>query len=142
MTPIDRMLIEHSCQKLILQYARLNDEGRWEDVAALYTDDATFARPSAPQELLVGKAAILESFKSRGHRITQHIVTGTLVDVVDHQTATAISTLQLFIGEETDGAPVPAHKLATPFLGEFHDRLTLTEEGWRFTQRRGALTIK
>jgi len=54
MTPDERRAIEWDCSQLILRYANLNDEGRWEEVAALYTEDGSMARPTQPDAPVVG----------------------------------------------------------------------------------------
>jgi hypothetical protein len=49
MTPERRLAIEWERSKLIHCYALLNDERRWEEVAALYTADAVRRRLTRPQ---------------------------------------------------------------------------------------------
>jgi hypothetical protein len=48
MTEEDRRAIEADCERLIKLYVNLNDAQDWPAVAALYTEDARFARPSQP----------------------------------------------------------------------------------------------
>ena len=43
-----RRAIEIDCERLIKLYVNLNDAQDWQAVAALYTEDARFARPSQP----------------------------------------------------------------------------------------------
>jgi ketosteroid isomerase-like protein len=45
--------------ELITRYAALNDAGDWDGVAALYTEDGRMSRPTAPDEFIDGRAAIL-----------------------------------------------------------------------------------
>lgn len=135
-------LIEHACARLIKIYANLNDAGRWEDVASLYAEDAIFCRPSAPDEEIRGRGAILDSFRTRPGRVTCHLVTNIVVDVVSVGEARAFSRILLYqAGAGFDGE-VAQHHSAQPLIGTFKDRFVLLNEGWKFSERRGAVTIR
>ena len=68
MTEDERRAIEIDCERLIKLYVNLNDAQDWPAVAALYTEDARFARPSQPGVFIEGREAILESFLARPAR--------------------------------------------------------------------------
>jgi len=127
--------IERACQRLILQFASANDDARWDEAAELFTDDGLFARPSAPDDHVRGRDVILAAFQSRPLRLTRHIVTNILVTVDSPATASAHSLIQLYAGGD-DGRARP------PLIGEFHDRIVLTPQGWRFSERRGRLVFQ
>jgi hypothetical protein len=76
MTDAERRAIEQDCERLIKLYVNLNDAQDWPAVAALYTQDARFARPSKPGEFVHGRAAILAGFLARPPR-------GVAADEVD-----------------------------------------------------------
>ena len=131
----DSFMIESACARLIHQLAAANDAARWEDAAALFTDDGLFARPTAPEEPIVGREAILAAFRSRPSRLTRHFVSNIVVTVEDLGSARAHSLVQLYTeGESGHAAP--------PLIGEFHDRFVLTATGWRFSERRGMLVFR
>jgi len=149
MERIDRMLIEHECQKLILRYAHLNDAGAWQELADTFTDDATFARPSAPDEIIRGRKDILASFAARDPGHSTHVVTNILVTAESPTMATARSTIQLFLATGPDDPEdsranrvVASHAGAAPLIGEFLDRLRLENDQWLFSERRGRVTIR
>lgn len=123
----DRRAAEADCSRLIALYANLNDEARWEDVAALYVEDGVMFRPTAPDVPVEGRGAILAAFQARPPRITRHICSNVVIDVDSPETARGTSAMLLFTGE---GAPL---------VGSFLDRFILTLEGWRFAERRGSL---
>ena len=129
MTPDERRGIEHDCARLIALYANLNDEARWDEVAALYAEDGVMVRPTAPDAPTEGRAAILAAFKARPPRTTRHVCSNVVIDVEGPDTARGVSTMLLFTGA---GAPL---------VGAFHDRFVLTAEGWRYAERRGSLTF-
>ena len=126
----ERRAIEHDCARLVALYANLNDEARWDEVAALYASDGVMFRPTAPDAPVAGRAAILAAFKARPPRTTRHVCSNVVIDVESATSARGTSAMLLFTGE---GAPL---------VGSFHDRFCLTDDGWRFAERRGSLTFK
>lgn len=123
----DRRAVEADCARLIALYANLNDEARWDEVAELYAEDGVMVRPTAPNAPVAGREAILEAFKARPPRTTRHVCSNVVIDVESDTTARGTSAMLLFTGE---GAPL---------VGSFHDRFILTDDGWRFAERRGSL---
>lgn len=123
----DRRAAEADCARLIALYANLNDEARWDEVAELYAEDGVMVRPTAPNAPVAGREAILEAFKARPPRTTRHVCSNVVIDVESDTTARGTSAMLLFTGE---GAPL---------VGSFHDRFILTDDGWRFAERRGSL---
>jgi hypothetical protein len=134
--------IEHACARLIRLYANLNDAGRWEEAASLYTEDGVFCRPSAPDEEIRGRAAILDSFLARPTRVTCHLVTNIVLDVLSESEARAFSRIVLFQATPESDGDVAHHSRAQPLIGAFTDRLVLHIEGWKFSERRGSITIR
>ncbi|WP_292683198.1 nuclear transport factor 2 family protein [Novosphingobium sp.] len=126
-TEEERRAIEADCARLIALYANLNDAGRWDELAALYTEDAAMARPTAPDAPIVGRAAILAAFTARPPRRTRHLCSNVVIEVVGPDEARGESAMVLF---QPDAAPL---------AGSFHDRFVRTGAGWRFAERRGSL---
>lgn len=129
MTDEQRRQIEQDCARLIALYANLNDRARWQDLAALYAENGRMARPTAPDEWIEGRDAILAAFQSRPARTTRHVCSNVVIDVINDASAAGESAMLLFTG---DGAPK---------VGSFHDRFVRTDAGWRFAERRGSLTF-
>jgi uncharacterized protein (TIGR02246 family) len=118
---------EWAIEKLIIGHAALNDSADWDAVAALYVPDGRMSRPVAPDDFIEGRDAILAAFKARPPRTTRHICANIRVRV-DGDSAAAESQIMLFTVKDTP-----------PLVGNYHDRLVRTAEGWRFTERRGSL---
>lgn len=131
MTAHERRAIEADCTRLIAAYANHNDAARWEELAALYAENGSMTRPTAPDAPIVGRAAILAAFQARPPRATRHICSNVVIEVESETSARGESAMLLFTAS---GAP--------PLVGSFHDRFVLTAEGWRFAERRGLLTFK
>lgn len=142
MTPMDTLLAEHACAKLITEYAALLDAGRWDDVAALYLPDGRMSRPTAPDDFIEGRDAILASFTARPPRISRHVCINIRVDVAEDGKASAVSQILLFTAEAAEDGGLPIQSPAPPMVGTYADRLMKTDAGWRFTERRGSLDFR
>lgn len=127
LTGEQRRAIEQDCARLVALYANLNDAGRWAEVASLYAPDGRMARPTAPDDWITGRPAILDAFVSRAARTTRHICANIVIDVLDADHARGESAMLLFTGAQA------------PKVGSFHDMFVRTDAGWLFTERRGSL---
>lgn len=128
MTDLELLIAERACERLIVDYAALNDAGDWDAVAALYVPHGRMSRPTAPDDFIEGRDAILAAFKSRPPRVTRHICANIRVKIESETRATATSQILLFTA---------ADKL--PLVGSYADIFENTVDGWRFAERRGSL---
>ena len=140
MTEEERRAIEADCERLIKLYVNLNDAQDWPAVAALYTDDAVFRRPSGG-EPISGRAAILASFLARPPRVQRHVIANVVVEVEDADRATSFCAILLYQGDPVSEG-LPEMSASSPLVGWFRDKLVRTAEGWRFAQRTGGLDFK
>lgn len=138
----ERRAIEWDVSRLIKLYVNLNDAQDWAAVAALYTDDARFARPSKPGEFVEGREAIHASFLARPARAQRHVIANTVVDVVDADTARAFSVIVLYMGDAADDGGLPEQDPKSPLIGTFTDLVVRTDAGWRFAERVGGLDFR
>jgi ketosteroid isomerase-like protein len=138
----ERRAIEIDCERLIKLYVNLNDAQDWPAVAALYTEDARFARPSQPGVFVEGRAAILASFLARPARAQRHVIANVVVDVEDADHAHAFSVIVLYMGDAPEGGGLPVQDAKSPLIGTFTDKLVRTRDGWRFAERVGGLDFK
>jgi ketosteroid isomerase-like protein len=123
---LDTLLDERAIERLILDYAALNDAGDWDAVAALYVPEGRMSRPVAPDDFIEGRDSILAAFKARPARASRHICANIRIEV-DGDCASASSQILLFTGHDA------------PKVGNYADMLVKTADGWRFTERRGSL---
>ncbi len=126
MSDIESLLAERAIERLILDYAALNDAGDWAGAAALYVPQGRMSRPVAPDNFVEGREAILAAFKARAARTSRHICANIRIDI-DGSNATVTSQILLFTGHEA------------PKVGSYADTVVKTPEGWRFVERRGSL---
>lgn len=132
--------IRRTCTELISRYAYLNDGRRFEELAALFTEDALLFRPSAADQAIQGREAILAAFRKRpADTITFHVCSDILIDVLDADRARGRSRILLLsASRHADGTAPPA---SAPMPGVFIDHFALTEDGWKFAERRGSFWI-
>lgn len=142
MDDLDRLVAEQACAQLIIGYARMLDAGDWDAVAALYTDDGRMSRPTAPDDFTQGRAAILDGFKARPPRASRHICANISVEVLGAAEARAVSQILLFTGEASADGGLAQQSALPPMVGTYHDKMVKTAQGWRFSERRGALDFK
>ena len=128
--------------ELITRYAALSDAGDWDGLAALYTEEGRMNRPTAPEEFISGRAAILAAFRSRPRRIARHIVANVLVTFEGDARARASSQLLLFTGSAAADGGLPIQSAGPPLIGSYDDTLVKTAQGWRFAVRRGSLDFR
>ena len=142
MTEEERRAIEADCERLIKRYVNLNDAQDWPAVAALYTEDARFARPSQPGVFVEGREAILRSFLARPPRAQRHVVANVVVDLEDADHARAFSVIVLYQGDPAREGELPSMDARSPLVGTFTDKLVRTSAGWRFAERVGGLDFR
>lgn len=132
---LKRLWAESACRDLVLRAAALTDAGRYEELVALFTADASLTRPQGPT--LQGREAIAQAYRGRpADRITVHLVCGTLFDAIDEGEARATSRVLLWSGDAR--SPVGPHGRAAEsrqVVGHFADRFVLCPDGWRIAER-------
>ncbi|MDR0780726.1 MAG: nuclear transport factor 2 family protein [Pseudomonadales bacterium] len=134
--------IEHACQRLINRFAVYNDLGEFDKLAALFSTDGAFARPTAPEDFIVGRDNILHSFTSRpAGKLTRHLITNTVIEVQDADHASAISYVTQFSATPGNPAKFGLKANSTQLVGEYYDNFVRTPEGWRIAKRSGRVAL-
>lgn len=140
MNATERMTIEWACEKLCRQYNIFSDQADFESLSALFTENALFSRPTVPDVEIRTRADILAAFKKRPAITVQHQINNCVVDVQSASEATGICVLSFLMAPGTD-EPLP--RVGGPIhFGEFRDRFVLTQDGWKFAERRGRMVLK
>ena len=131
----------NACRNLVLRAAALADTGRAAALAALFTPDGVLVRPSG--EVLQGRQAIEASYAQRpADRITRHLVTNIVVDVMSETQARALSYVLLWTGSTHSEAGRYGRAAQGPqVVGEFDDRFVLAQDGWRIAQREARFLL-
>jgi len=141
-TPVEQLLIERACARLVVDSATCNDRREWAKLAALYTPDGVVVRPNAQR--LEGRAAIEAAYAAGPpDRVTHHLCTNVTVDVDGPDRAHATTTVLIVSGTRTDDPNVTFGVVPNErhLVGEFADRFERTDEGWRIAERSASLSM-
>ena len=131
-----KLLIKDACESVSLQFGRLQDERRHDELANLMTVDAIYMRLG--EELKAGE--FVAWVKTTPPNKTRHFVTSTAFSIVEETHAKGITyyTLYLYGGDES--TPYP---LEGPFVvGEYHEEFALTENGWKIKRREARIIFR
>jgi hypothetical protein len=136
MDELDRMLVERSCERLIMEYSRLVDFGEAAAVADLFTEDA---RWEGTDLVLDGREAIRAWFVKRegiARRVSRHVFTNVTIDVESPTAARGLAYMINFRHDREEGDDTLPVVMEEPkWVGEVRDTFRLTDEGWRFASR-------
>lgn len=116
---------EDQIRRTLSEYSQRCDDGRFDEWAELFTEDARFVLSGSVTE---GRDSIRKLMISMmpPERRGQHVISNSLVDV-DGDAATA-STDYLFVRPTPDGPTIVA-------AGRYRDLLARHGRGWRFRER-------
>jgi uncharacterized protein (TIGR02246 family) len=133
--PIQCLLIERECERLVYRYCHVIDHGEAARVADLFTEDGVWAAGRNASE---GRAAIAAAFQARQAnvaRMSRHVCSTPLIEVIDESNAQGVTYIQLY---RHDGDP---ERRISPIadlpevVGEYRDVFVRAAEGWRFRRR-------
>jgi ketosteroid isomerase-like protein len=141
MTELERMLIAQACRETVLRASAAVDANDAAAFAGFFTDTGVLERPNAAP--VSGRDAIREAYAQRpAQRLTRHLVTNTVVDIDGPDSAQARSLVLLWAGNTNDtvgpqGRPAEGRQV----VGEFHDELAHTPQGWRIARRKALFVL-
>ena len=116
---------EDRIRRTLSEYSQRCDDGRFDEWAELFTEDARFVLSGQVTE---GRDSIrtLMMAMMPPERRGQHVTSNSLVDI-DRDSAT-VTTDYLFVRPTADGPAIVA-------AGRYHDRLVRVGLRWRFRER-------
>lgn len=136
-----RLLAESACRDLVLRGAALADAGDADGLAALFAADAQLTRPDGT--VLHGQAAIAAAYRARPpHRLTVHLVCGTLFEELGDHEACATSRVLLWSSDRRlDSGPHGRAAEPRQVVGRFVDRFVRDVHGWRIARRQALFDL-
>jgi len=144
LSDIEVLTIERACERLIYEFAEAIDLRNDAHLDDLFSEEATYARPTAPNSVITGREVIRKTFESRpGGRVTRHICSNVRITVDSAVRAHGVSRVVLIAGPtEPPADPQFGFKAdARQLIGEFDDEFVKTAAGWRFASRRGRVIL-
>jgi ketosteroid isomerase-like protein len=133
-----RLRIEAECARLPLLFAKYADNGDHEALAALFTEDCTFARPFQPDFPFFGRDRVQAIFRDRQPILVRHIVTNVLVEAISEIEARGTNYLTMLSSHASTEPPQEAGGI---YVGGFEDHYVRTGEGWQFMSRYGQVAL-
>ena len=79
-------------------------------------------------------------YLGRPPRFTRHMITSTVITVEDADHASGHSYLSLHTAQAGGTPPVQADP--SYLIGAFHDRFVREDGVWKFSERRGSLSMR
>jgi|GEM_PF-251659 len=134
MTDLDKLLTERECERLIQLYCHWTDHGEAARVADLFTEDGVWA---SADNTMNGRESIRRGFQARQantRRMSRHICTGALIDVIDADNASGVVYLTLY-RHDAEAGRTTSPTQAPSMIGEYRDRFVRTAAGWRIQRR-------
>ncbi len=134
MDPLELLLAERACTRLVIDFAHRLDLGEPASVAELFVEDGTWQWPGG-ERLVTGRDALRAYFGSRpADRLSRRMMSNVLVTVTSSDTATATSYFTTYRVDGHPGGTVPAGPPVQ--VGHYDDAFRRTPDGtWLLTSR-------
>lgn len=131
--PMERLLAERDCERLLVEFLRRLDLGDPSTVADLFTPDGVWEWPYDSRRI-EGRDALRTYFGSRpADRLSRRMTTNILVTVHTPEQASATSYFATYrVDGHTDGMLPP--RLPTN-VGHYEDTFRRTDTTWLLTSR-------
>lgn len=139
MAKIDQMLIEWDITRLINDFNFFLDRCRYDDLAALFTEDCEFDRLG---HILKGRNGIIAAFGNRHPFLTRHMPANIRLTHLSPTCVEGNIYCADFVGQPTDGDLPVVYQLAQPVFVEFDDVYHLIGDEWRIHRRRTSFIMK
>ncbi|MCX5269636.1 nuclear transport factor 2 family protein [Streptomyces sp. NBC_00199] len=133
MDPLERLLAERACERLVVDFVHRLDLGEPSTVAELFTEDGSWEWP-AGERLVVGRAALREYFGSRpADRLSRRLMANILVTATGPDSAHAVSYFSTHRVDGYEGGVVPAGPPVQ--VGHYEDAFRRVDGGWLLARR-------
>ena len=131
--PMDGLLAERACERLIIDFIRRLDLGDPGSAAELFTVDGVWEWPQAGRRI-EGREALRTYFGSRpADRLSRRMMTNILVTMDSATTATATSYLATYRVDGYTGGMLPPRLPAN--VGHYEDRFQRVDGVWLLATR-------
>lgn len=132
--PMERLMAERACERLILEVVRTLDLGDPPSVVDLFTPDGVWEWPDGDRRV-EGRDALLTYFGSRpADRVSRRMCTNILVTVTSASTASATTYFATYRVDGYAGGTLPPRLPAN--VGHYEDTFRKIDGQWLLATRR------
>ncbi|MFD9319798.1 nuclear transport factor 2 family protein [Streptomyces sp. NPDC060053] len=133
MDPLQRLLAERACERLVVDFVHRLDLGEPASVAELFAEDGTWEWPEGGR-LIKGRPALREYFGSRpAERLSRRLMSNILVTATAPDTALATSYFSTYRVDGYTGGIVPAGPPVQ--VGHYQDAFRQVDGVWLLETR-------
>ena len=119
-----------ACTQINHAYALARDNSDKSAFESLFAEDAVFTMQG---ESFVGRDEIVGRLDlNDAQTFARLLITSVDITPIDAETATGVTYFIMFMAADDPTPPITAYTL---FMGEYHDRYSLTPDGCKFTSR-------
>ena len=129
---------EKACERLAVACYSLMDQGRYEETAALFTEDAVWVRGGKPGG---GRTAILAALQQRATtEASRHLVTNVMVEVGQGSEGTGTACFVPMRGTIREDGTVATPPITN--IGDLAFKFRREPEGWRIAYLKPTMIFK
>ncbi|MEV6291094.1 nuclear transport factor 2 family protein [Streptomyces sp. NPDC051896] len=136
MDPLQRLLAERACERLIVDFVHRLDLGEPASVAELFAEDGTWEwPPPGDGRRIEGREALRAYFGSRPvDRLSRRLMSNVLVTVTGPDTATGTAYFTTYrVDGHRPGGPIPSGPPVQ--VGHYEDTFRRLDGDWLITSR-------
>ncbi|MEV6505662.1 nuclear transport factor 2 family protein [Streptomyces sp. NPDC051642] len=131
--PLQRLLAERACERVILDFVRRLDLGEPSSVAELFTEDGTWEWPDG-ERLVEGREALRKYFGSRpAGRLSRRLMSNVLVTLTSPGTAISTAYFTTYRVDGHHGGMVTAGPPVQ--VGHYEDTFREVDGSWLIATR-------
>lgn len=131
--PLQRLLAERACERVVLDFVRRLDLGEPSSVAELFTEDGTWEWPDG-ERLVEGREALRKYFGSRpAGRLSRRLMSNVLVTLTTPDTAISTAYFTTYRVDGHHGGLVPAGPPVQ--VGHYEDNFREVDGSWLIASR-------
>ena len=138
LSPIERLLIEHECQRQVIRYCTTADHHDTDGFLGIFTSDAVWNQPDG--SVYHGHEQIRGYFVGRPKTpVRSHICSNVLIEVLDANNARGSSNATVLRAQRPGDAD-SAEQLVPVAVLEYEDAFTRQADGsWKISRRSARL---
>jgi hypothetical protein len=129
---------EFACQRLAVACYSLMDQGRYEETAALFTEDAVWVRGGKP---VAGHEGILAALRQRStSEISRHLVTNVLIELRSEIEGVGTACFVPLRGAKREDGTVAMPPVTN--VGDLNFKFRREAAGWRIAHLQPTMIFK